>query len=116
MTDDRTAHAADGELQPRLDGLPLPIDLAPEARSTWRLFVVRVLVLLTIISGSIYISWRWFFSLNFDAWWIAIPLVLAETYALIDVFFFGFTLWRARTRAAPPPAPPGLTVDVFITT
>lgn len=75
-----------------------------------------MLVLLTIISGSIYISWRWFFSLNFDAWWIAIPLVLAETYALIDVFFFGFTLWRARTRAAPPPAPPGLTVDVFITT
>ncbi|TXN31597.1 glycosyltransferase family 2 protein [Lacisediminihabitans profunda] len=60
--------------------------------------------------------WRWFFSLNWGAWWIALPLVAAETYSLIDVSLFGLTMWRARPRPRPPVAPAGLTVDVFITT
>ncbi len=60
-------------------------------------------------------AWRWLESLNWSAWWIAVPLVLAETYSLIDVLLFGMTMWRMRERT-PPPAPAGLTVDVFITT
>lgn len=101
----------------QLDGLPQPVDQGVTERgATARFVIVRILVLLTLLSGTIYIGWRWLFSLNFDAWWIAIPLVLAETYALIDVFFFGFTLWRAKSRPSPPAAPSGLRVDVFITT
>lgn len=100
-----------------IDGLPQPVDQAGSERgATARFIAVRILVILTLLTGTIYIVWRWGFSLNFDAWWIAIPLVMAETYALIDVFFFGFTLWRARSRPAPPAPPAGLTVDVFITT
>lgn len=100
-----------------IDGLPQPVDQAGSERgATARFIAVRILVILTLLTGTIYIVWRWGFSLNFDAWWIAIPLVMAETYALIDVFFFGFTLWRARSRPAPPVPPAGLTVDVFITT
>ncbi|MGV8897062.1 MAG: glycosyltransferase family 2 protein [Rhodoglobus sp.] len=78
--------------------------------------MLRILVVLTIAAGLNYILWRWTFSLNFDAWWIAIPLVAAETYSLIDVSLFGLTMWRARTRPQSPEAPAGLTVDVFITT
>jgi cellulose synthase (UDP-forming) len=78
--------------------------------------LLRVLVVATIVLGANYVAWRWMFSLNWYAWWIAIPLVIAETYSLIDVALFGMTMWRARTRPRPPAPEDGLTVDVFITT
>jgi cellulose synthase (UDP-forming) len=84
-------------------------------RMTPERFIVRLLVVLTLILGVNYVAWRWLESLNWAAWWIAVPLVLAETYSLIDVSLFGLTVWRLRRRT-PPDAPPGLTVDVFITT
>ncbi|NKX52532.1 glycosyltransferase, partial [Arthrobacter deserti] len=79
-------------------------------------FTIRVLVVLTVILGVNYLAWRWLESLNWDAWWIAVPLVLAETYSLIDVGLFGLTVWRLRERKAPPPPPEGATVDVLVTT
>lgn len=81
-----------------------------------RLVLLRLLFIATLILGLNYLAWRWLFSLNWNAWWIAIPLVLAETYSLIDVSLFGLTMWNARTRPTPPIAQPGLSVDVFITT
>lgn len=78
--------------------------------------LLRILVLLTVTSGVVYMVWRWGFSLNFDAWWLSIPLVVAETYMLIDVALFGLTVWRARARSAPHPPAEDATVDVFITT
>ncbi|MDQ1130710.1 glycosyltransferase [Microbacterium sp. SORGH_AS_0888] len=84
--------------------------------SEGRLLLLRVVVLLTVLLGVNYIAWRWLFSLNWDAWWIAIPLIAAETYSLIDVCLFGMMMWRARGRPAPPPPVEGLAVDVFIAT
>ncbi|MDJ0325479.1 glycosyltransferase [Cryobacterium sp. PH31-AA6] len=80
------------------------------------MLLLRVLVLLTIVLGVNYVGWRWLYSLNWDAWWIAVPLVAAETYSLIDVCLFGMTMWRARGRLAPPLPAENATVDVFITT
>lgn len=79
-------------------------------------FWTRLMVVLTLILGVNYIAWRWAASLNWDAWWIAIPLVAAETYSLIDVALFGMTVWRLKKRKAAPAPPPDATVDVFITT
>ncbi|WP_418607948.1 glycosyltransferase family 2 protein [Georgenia sp. SUBG003] len=81
-----------------------------------RQLVIRVLVLLTLTSGTVYVGWRWLFSVNWPNWWIAVPLVLAETYALIDAYLFGLTVWRIKRRGEPPAAPAGLSADVFITT
>lgn len=81
-----------------------------------RSFLLRACIVVTISLGFNYIIWRWFFSLNWRAWWIAVPLVCAETYNLVDVFFFGFTVWRTDSKDVVRPAPDGLTVDVFITT
>ena len=78
-------------------------------------FWTRLIVVLTIALGVNYIAWRWAESLNWDAWWIAVPLVAAETYSLIDVVLFGMTVWRLKLRDGAPPAPAGATVDVFIT-
>ncbi|MBC7630989.1 glycosyltransferase family 2 protein [Aeromicrobium sp.] len=81
-----------------------------------RTLLLRLLILTTGIAGINYVVWRWMFSLNWDAWWIAVPLVLAETYSLIDSLLFGLTMWRIKRRGEPELPPEGATVDVFITT
>lgn len=77
---------------------------------------LRLLIVLTAVLGINYVVWRWLASTNWAAWWIAVPLVMAETYSLIDSLLFGLTMWRLRRRARPPPPSPDATVDVFITT
>ncbi|MGK5115468.1 glycosyltransferase [Geodermatophilus sp. CPCC 205506] len=87
----------------------------PRAGFWSRRTLLRVLIVLTLVSGTNYLVWRWLDSVNWNYWWIAVPLVLAETYSLIDAFLFGTTMWRLRERGEPPP-PVEATVDVFITT
>ena len=81
-----------------------------------RLLLIRTIVLLTAILGLNYVIWRWLVSINWDAWWIAVPLILAETYSLIDSLLFGLGMWRLKERDTPDPPEPGLSVDVFIAT
>ncbi|TQJ34089.1 glycosyltransferase family 2 protein [Arthrobacter sp. SLBN-122] len=79
-------------------------------------FWTRLVVVLTVLTGLNYIAWRWMASLNWEAWWIALPLVVAETYSLIDVMLFGMTVWKLKIRKGAPAPPHDATVDVFITT
>ena len=82
-----------------------------------RLAVIRIVIVLAAASGLNYVVWRWLASVNWESWWIAVPLVLAETYSLIDSLLFGVGAWRIRERGEPPKPPAaGYTVDVFITT
>ncbi|MDT5149746.1 MAG: hypothetical protein QOI01_1479 [Mycobacterium sp.] len=81
-----------------------------------RLLFVRLLTLLVVAFGVTYMQWRWSSTIAWDAWWIAIPLVLAETYSLSESVLYGITMWNSRRRADPPPAPAGRSVDVFIAT
>lgn len=97
----------------RADGPPVARGNTPTSPA--RMLLLRLMVVLTVLLGVNYIAWRWAFSLNWDAWWISVPLVVAETYSLIDVCLFGMTMWRARGRLAPPPPNPAASVDVFIT-
>ena len=78
--------------------------------------VLRVIVTITLVLGLNYVVWRWLESVNWSAWWIAVPLVVAETYSFLDVCLFGMTMWRAKRRPEPPAPAPDLTVDVFVTT
>ena len=82
---------------------------------TARFIVIRVLAVLSVLLGVNYVAWRWLASINWEAWWIAVPLVIAETYSVIDTVLFCMTMWRARERPAPRSDPQG-TVDVLITT
>ncbi|ANH39919.1 Cellulose synthase catalytic subunit [UDP-forming] [Nocardioides dokdonensis FR1436] len=83
---------------------------------TRRLALIRVVVVATALLGVNYVAWRWLFSVSWSAWWIAVPLVLAETYSLIDSLLFGMGMWRLRERGEAPPPVPDRTVDVFIAT
>jgi cellulose synthase (UDP-forming) len=78
--------------------------------------LLRILVAVGVVLGVRYALWRWSSAINWKAWWIALPLVLAETYSLVDATLFGLTMWRLKARGDAPPPPPGATVDVFITT
>ena len=60
--------------------------------------LTRFVVVLTLLLGTLYVGWRWIFSVNWPNWWIAVPLVVAETYALIDTYLFGLTVWRIKRR------------------
>jgi cellulose synthase (UDP-forming) len=81
-----------------------------------RLLLIRTIVVLVAVLGINYIVWRWLFSVHWSAWWIAVPLVLAETYSLIDSLLFGMGMWRLKERGDAPVPAEGLTVDVMITT
>ncbi|MGN6607928.1 MAG: glycosyltransferase family 2 protein [Jatrophihabitans sp.] len=88
----------------------------PESPPYPPLALVRPLVAITTLLGLNYVIWRWTSSVNWAAWFIAVPLVIAETYSLLDSLLFGMTVWRLKRRPDPGPPPPGATVDVFITT
>lgn len=78
--------------------------------------VLRIVVVLALVLGLNYVVWRWLESVNWSAWWIAVPLVIAETYSFVDVCLFGTTMWKARRRGEPPVPAADLTVDVFVVT
>jgi cellulose synthase (UDP-forming) len=71
--------------------------------------------ILMLAYTTLYIAWRWLFTLNPDAMMFSVALALAETYGLVTAFFMTYTTWNLKKRVAPP-APRGLTVDVFVTT
>lgn len=106
MTQDATALS-------RPDAAPADVPWQPKWR---RLYLIRVLVVCTLVLGANYIGWRWLASANWAAWPIAVPLLLAETYSFVDALLFGITMWRLKERGPAPPPPDGATVDVFITT
>ncbi len=68
---------------------PPPLKKAPIAQT-----LAQICLIVAIVTGAWYIQWRWTSSINFDALWIAIPLLLAETGAYIGLVLFVFTIWR----------------------
>lgn len=80
-----------------------------------RHLLIRVLVAASLLVGLWYISWQYTDSINWGAWWMALPLIVAETYSCLDAWLFGLTVWRLKRRGEPPAPQPGTTVDVLIT-
>jgi len=76
---------------------PLPYSVTQE-------LLYQFLATITLVVGAWYISWRWMYSLNYDALWFAIPLAVAETCAYIGLILFCINLWM--TRDYPKQAPP----------
>jgi cellulose synthase (UDP-forming) len=105
---------------PRIEGArpdaPLVDDARPEHSHLLHLVALRTFCIAVVVLGTSYVGWRWLAATNWDAWWIGLPLVLAETYSVIDVALFCLTMWRSEPRPLPPRAETGLTVDVYIAT
>lgn len=56
----------------------------------------QFLATVSLVLGTSYIIWRWGWSLNYDALWFSIPLVIAETCAFIGSILFTINLWAIR--------------------
>lgn len=106
--------------------LPESVDLPADAISRVRISdatphvsdrverFIRIFAVITLAYSLYWVIWRWGWTLNPDALWFAIPLVVAETYMLVQAGLMVFTGWRLKRRE-PKPAPSGKSVDVFIT-
>jgi cellulose synthase/poly-beta-1,6-N-acetylglucosamine synthase-like glycosyltransferase len=101
---------------------PVPFDARRE-------FLFQVLATAALATGAWYIHWRWTESLNPDALWLAVPLVVAETLAFLGSVLFFLSIWRTTDPELPPPphtrrdigvplhgADSALIVDVFFAT
>lgn len=70
---------------------PPPVPHSRPVELIWQTLAVA-----SLLAGAIYIWWRWTHSLNFDAAWFAIPLVLAETCAWFGLILFTANLWKTK--------------------
>ena len=63
-----------------------------------RTLLFRYLVIINLIFGGWYLQWRITNSLNYQALWLSVPLLLAEIYAYIGGVMFFIGLWRPIVR------------------
>ncbi len=88
-----------------------------------RTLLFRYLAEINLIFGAWYLHWRIGNSINFDALWLAIPLLLAEIYNYFGNAMFVIGLWRPLVRQIKSldkltpslPTSDWPTVDVFVT-
>ena len=77
--------------------------------------VARSVALITLFYTIYYLYWRSFDSLNMDALWFSLPLLVVEVHGAVNASLFLFMSWDLRPIACPV-APKGRTVDIFIPT
>ncbi len=74
-------------------------DLKPEAplpHGPWAEFVWQLLAGMTIVLGAWYLWWRWSFSLNPDAMWFSLPVVVAESCSFVGLLLYFHNLWSVN--------------------
>ena len=69
-----------------------------QSRLKDRTLLFRYLVTLNLIFGAWYLQWRITHSLNFEALWLSIPLLLAEIYSYLGGVMFLVGLWQPVIR------------------
>jgi len=108
----------------QLEALTIPQQQSPHSTparavpvvAEWREKVIRAVAIIAIVYALYWIYWRWTNTINTapGAYAASVVLILAETWAFINMCLFVMLTWRLTERV-PPPAPRGRTVDVFIT-
>lgn len=71
--------------------------------SKLRSYAFQFTAVITIGLGLSYLYWRWTDSINPNALWFAIPLVIAETLSFIGTFLMFFNLWENKDPKIQPP-------------
>lgn len=73
----------------------------------------QALALVALAAGAAYLAWRYGFTLRWQTLWLGLPLLLAESWALLSAALFVFSTWRL-TRREPPPPLQGARVAVLV--
>lgn len=93
-------------------------------------YLFRFLAVLLGSLGIYYIYWRWRYSMNWEAAWFSVPLILAESFAFLSTILIIFNYWGNKDSKHKPPVQllseiqPGVKthedrpvkIDVFIAT
>src|SRR3954470_10107184 len=89
---------------------------APLRMSPRREALIHTVAVIALMYATYWIYWRWTSTINTSPEAIvpSVVLLLAETWAYINMCMFVMLTWRLTERDAGPP-PRGRTVDVFIT-
>jgi cellulose synthase (UDP-forming) len=69
-----------------------PLPFSPLHEAFWQFLATSSLVF-----GAWYVGWRWLGSINYDALWFSIPLLIAETGSFIGLVLFTINLWSAES-------------------
>ncbi len=73
-------------------------DHLPPPDSPTRLLVIRSVTVVALAATVAYLGWRAAFTLNLDAWYLAIPMLVLEIHAAIGLGLFAFSLWDVDIR------------------
>jgi cellulose synthase (UDP-forming) len=93
----------------------------PAAESARRVMAVRVVAVAALVVTAAYLTWRVAAgTVNLEAWWVAVPLFLAEVHNAFGLLLYTIALWEVDGGPAPPRAvpvaSPGLRIAVLIPT
>jgi cellulose synthase (UDP-forming) len=66
------------------------------ADNKYRTLLFQFSGIITIALGVAYINWRWRYSLNADALWFAIPLVMAESMSFLSTILAVINFWSYK--------------------
>lgn len=76
---------------------------SPIEDSPGRTLIFQLCGIVTILLGCAYLHWRWLHSLNENAIWFALPLVVAETGSFIGTVLIIFNMWSNKDPEKLPP-------------
>src|SRR5579871_3969731 len=77
--------------------------------------IVRAVSVLAVLVYAAYLVYRAAYTINHAALVFSLLVYLAEAHGFLSLVFFLHETWAIHRRR-PVPAPPGLAVDVFVTT
>ncbi len=83
-----------------------PLPFCPTTEFVWQLLATA-----TVFLGCWYLGWRWMYSLNWEALWFSLPVVIAESCAFVGLLLFFHNLWSVNDVASSPA--PKRRTDVF---
>jgi cellulose synthase (UDP-forming) len=72
----------------------------PKPESRARLARIHAFAVTAVVIGVGYVVWRWLFTVDLNYWWVALPLIIAETHNVLGLGLFTLALWDID--ASPP--------------
>jgi cellulose synthase (UDP-forming) len=75
----------------------------PSPDSPRRLLLIRGVTLVALATTAAYLGWRALATLNLDAWYLAVPMLVFEAHAAAGLGLFAFSLWDVDRRPARRP-------------
>ena len=84
-------------------GAPFPHAQMPAPESRTTAAAIRLVTALAVLATAVYLGWRALATVELDVWWLAVPLLLLEAYALLGLLLHVNGLWELDAVSAPPP-------------